>query len=316
MKDLASIPLPELRSAPRHVKEPEVLWHRADDGVQLGCRVWRGNSGSPVVLYLHGIEGHSQWFENSASALNEKGVTVYAPDRRGAGMNPRDRGHLGSYKTYLGDIYKLLGLISVDHPGHAVVVWGHCWGAKAAALVCREVDEKTRLKEDGVAHGHPVSGLVLSCPAIYTRVDFDMKTKLTIAFNHFMGDRRALRKFDIPIKSTMFTDNPTYLGYIEKDPMRIREATSTFFFESFMLSQLSQKAASKISLPTLILQGGSDQIVDIPKVEAWLSRTGSTDKSMRIFPEAHHSIEFDETWFKEYIHLVSGWIQARSPVIV
>lgn len=316
MKDLASIPLPELRSAPRSVKVPEVFWHKGSDGVQLGCRVWRGESGAPVVLYLHGIEGHGQWFENSASALNEKGITVYAPDRRGSGMNSRDRGHLSNYELYLDDIYQMLGRIMVDHPGHPLVVWGHCWGAKAAVIACRKFAITSRDKEGESWREFPISGLVLSCPALYTKIDFDIKTKLTIAFNHLMGDRRALRKFDIPVKSTMFTDNPTYIGYLEKDPMRLKEATCTFFYQSHLLSNLARKSASKLHLPIMILQGGSDQIVDIPSVEKWLARTSSTEKSMRIFPEAHHSIEFDETWFKEYIHLASGWVLARSPVVM
>ncbi|MEZ4544216.1 MAG: hypothetical protein R3C24_09975 [Cyanobacteriota/Melainabacteria group bacterium] len=54
---------------------------RAEDGIQYSCRIWRGEVGAPVILYLHGIEGHSQWFDNAADYLNQKGMTIYAPDR-------------------------------------------------------------------------------------------------------------------------------------------------------------------------------------------------------------------------------------------
>lgn len=320
MKDLASIPLPQLNSYPRTDKEPEIELLRAEDGLQYSCRVWRGEVGSPVILYLHGIEGHSQWFENSANFLNAKGMTIYAPDRRGSGLNARDRGHMNSFKDYVGDINDMLRRISLDHTGHPIIVWGHCWGAKGAILVCQDQDKNAKKDaknraEDPISKGYPVAGLVLSCPAIYSRLDFDLKKKLTIAYNHFMGDRRAMRKWEIPLTASMLTDNPVYMNYIEEDPLRLKEVTSTFFYESHKLSTLAQKAAPKLSLPIMILQAGADQIVDVPKVEKWLEKTNSQDKSMRIFPDASHSLDFDETWFKEYMHLVSGWLAARTPVV-
>lgn len=309
MKDLASIPLPILdKSGP--LVEPKIESLRASDGIQLACRFWKGKSGAPVVLYLHGIEGHSQWFENTASFLNNKGITVYAPDRRGSGLNKRDRGHLTDYKVLLADIEGILRKIQVDHAGHAVVMIGACWGAKAAATIAA-ADYKPQ--EGGFTSA--LAGLALICPALYTKVDFDLKAKLTIGYNRLMGDRRALKKWPIPVVPTMFTDNPVYLEYIEKDPLRLTEATSSFFFETMRLSKLAESAASNTHLPLLILQSGADQIVDVKKVEDWYSKAKSADKTMRIFPDAYHNLDFDATWFRDYSHLLSEWILARSPVV-
>lgn len=310
MKDLASIPLPNLdKSQP--LIEPKIEHLRASDGIQLASRFWKGKSGSPVVLYLHGVEGHSQWFENTASFLNQKGVTVYAPDRRGSGLNKRDRGHLSDYKVLLADIEGILRKIQVDHAGHAIILVGSCWGAKAA---CTIASEKYEPQEGGFTSA--LSGLVLICPALYTKVDFDLKAKLTIGYNRLMGDRRALKKWSIPVVPTMFTDNPAYLDYIEKDPLRLTEATASFFFETMRLSKLAEAAAPNIQVPLLVLQSGADQIVDVKKVEEWYDKAKSTDKTMRIFPDAYHNLDFDATWFRDYSHLLSQWILARSPVVI
>ncbi len=309
MKDLASIPLPILdKSGP--LVEPKIENLRASDGLQLACRFWRGKVGAPVVLYLHGIEGHSQWFENTASFLNNKGITIYAPDRRGSGLNKRDRGHLTDYKVLLADIEGILRKIQVDHAGHAVVLIGACWGAKAAATIAAS-DYKPQ--EGGFTSS--LSGLALICPALYTKVDFDLKAKLTIGYNRLMGDRRAMKKWPIPVVPTMFTDNVVYLDYIERDPLRLTEATASFFFETMRLSKLAESAAPNTQLPLLILQSGADQIVDVKKIEEWYSKTKSTDKTMRIFPDAYHNLDFDATWFRDYSHLLSEWILARTPVV-
>lgn len=261
-----------------------------------------------MVLYLHGIEGHGQWFENTARVLHQKGITVYAPDRRGAGLNPRDRGHLADYKTFLADVDGLLRRISTQHAGHAIVLMANCWSAKAAAMIARE-DYKPVEGGQQVA----LSGLVLTSPAIATKVDLDLNSKFRIAYTKILGNTR--RTWNIPIKPSMFTNNQKYLDFIERDPLRLREATGDFFIESLKLTNLAQASAPHIKVPLLILQSGADEIVDIEKVEKWYAKVKSVQKSMRVFPDAAHSIDFDQTWFKEYTHLLTEWLLSRTPAV-
>lgn len=307
VKELASIPLPALNAASVALIEPQVEWMRAKDGAQLATRVWRGQVGQPVVLYLHGIEGHGQWFQNTASHLNRCGITVYAQDRRGSGLNSRDRGHLPSYKIFLADQEIMLRRIATQHAGHPLVLFGNCWGGKAASLIAcdkyQSVDGPLNVK---------LSGLVLTCPAIYTKVDFDTKTKLQIALDCLRGDRLAMRTTAIPLNPGMFTDNEAYLDYLMRDPLRLLEATSRFYFESFLLGLKAQKAAQSITLPTLIIQSGNDQIVDVPAVETWYQEIKAQNKTLRIFPDASHSIDFDAVWFRDYTTVLSEWLLART----
>jgi len=313
LKDLASIPLPVVD---RKFPEPEHEWLRASDGSQLFCRIWRGKVGSPVVLYLHGIEGHSQWFENTAGILNEKGITIYAPDRRGAGLNSRDRGHLSSHKVLIDDINAVLRKICNQHMGHPIILWGNCWGAKPACLFAAAAGKKSSGElEMGQVDSFPIAALVLSSPAIFPKVDYDLKTKVEIAVNHFMGGRRAMRKWPIPITTTMFTNNPTYLDYLEKDPLRLTELTATFFFESHKLSQMAAKTANNITMPVIILQPEVDAIVDRDALSKWYQQIKSSDKTMRLFPDAYHCLDFDSVWFKEYTHLISEWLLSRLPAV-
>lgn len=290
------------------------LMERLDvgDGLSLAARVWKGKSGMPVILYLHGIEGHSGWFENTASVLNARGMTIYAPDRRGAGLNPRDRGNLASYKDYLNDIEVILRKITFDFVGHPIILLGHCWGAKAASLIVQR-DYKPVGAE---ALNLPIAGCVLVAPAIYTKVDYGMGTKFQIAYNALLGgDSGGHRKWPLPLEVEMFTDNPTYQGYLKRDSMRLTEVTASFLIENLKISKLAEKAASQIDMPVLVLQGGSDRIVDVEKVQTWYSKIPSETKDLRIFPDSQHCLDFDANWFKEYTHVLSEWILARCPVV-
>ncbi len=310
LKDLVTTPLPGIAGVP--VIQPELTALRMSDGVELAVRFWKGKSGMPVVLYLHGIEGHSQWFENTASVLNQKGITVYAPDRRGAGLNPRDRGNLSSFKTYLGDLESIIRKLAFDFVGHPIVLVGNCWGAKAASVIAQTDYKPVNTDQINL----PIAGLVLTSPAIFTKVDFGASTKMQIAYTSFLGgDNASHRKWPIPLEVEMFTDNPTFQGYLKRDPLRLTEATASFFVESYKLGKLAEKANNTIEVPFLVLQGGSDRVVDIEKLQAWFSKAKSPTKDLRIFPEAAHSLDFDANWFKEYTHVLAEWILARQPVV-
>jgi alpha-beta hydrolase superfamily lysophospholipase len=312
LKESEAIAFPSLvDQAASPQKLPAIEWLRGSDGKQLGCRIWQGQVGKPVVLYLHGIEGHGQWFQSTAYALNGRGITVYALDRRGSGMNQRERGHLTDHRIFLADVEAAVRGISVKYSGHPIILMGNCWAAKACAIMARS-DYKSI---DGAFYS-PLSGLILTCPAIYTKVDFDLASKIQIAAMRLIGGQKLLHYWTLPLTPSMYTNNSEYLKFIERDPLRLQEVTTSFLVETMLLSWRARRAAKKISMPVLIVQSAEDQIVDVKKIENWYGQMPSTNKTMRIFPEAYHSIDFDRAWFKEYTHLLSEWLLARSPVSV
>jgi acylglycerol lipase len=310
IKDPGSNPLPTVLLDPKTATiKPAVETVRGSDGSPLTCRVWQGQIGSPVAIYLHGIEGHSQWFENTAAVLNSRGITVYAPDRRGAGMNRKDRGDLSDHKTYLADVESMIRSIGSHYAGQAVVLIANCWSARAAAIIARE-DYAPQAEKLAV----PLSGLILTCPAIYSKIDFPGSIKFQILFEWLQGSYRVLRTWPIPLTPKMFTSNPPYLDFIEKDPLRLTDATTSFYVQTYILGWRARRAPNHINIPTLVLQAGNDPIADNEKTKGWYAQLKTTHKTMRIFPDASHSLDFDQTWFRDYTHLMTEWILAIPPL--
>ncbi len=286
---------------------PTIEWLKAADGGKLGCRVWTGSTESPVVIYLHGIEGHSQWFENTASALNERGITVYAPDRRGSGMNGNLRGHLEDYKILLSDLESQIRYIRKQHQGQRIILIANCWSAKLGAIFAQSNYQSS----DGALIA-PLAGLILTGPAIHTRIDFPLSIKLQIAIGYILKSHALLRYWPIPLSTTMLTTNKDFIAFLESDPLRLTKATTSFFAQTFFLTKKAQQAAKFIKIPILILQGEEDLIVDIQKLENWYEQIVSTDKAIHAFPGASHSLDFDADWFKEYTHVLADWILAKG----
>ncbi len=80
-------------------------------GSDIHLRKFLAPGKGPVALYLHGIEGHSLWFANTAQQLNSAGISVYAPDRRGAGLNFFERGHVENERALISDVEFFLKLV-------------------------------------------------------------------------------------------------------------------------------------------------------------------------------------------------------------
>ncbi|MBI2811077.1 MAG: alpha/beta fold hydrolase [Candidatus Melainabacteria bacterium] len=314
-KDLASIPLPDLKAKPGNdfqsdasAQAHQVRLIAGSDKQPLACRVWPGSGKLPVAVYLHGIEGHSQWFQNTAQILSQNGIAVYAPDRRGAGLNSKERGHLSSYKALLADIEIILRLVAAENVDQPIILIGNCWGGKPASVLASHDYKST----DGTQLP-PITGLILICPAIHTKVDFDWRTKLDIGLSVLRGDRCSRASLDIPLEPAMFTQDPTYLEFIKNDPLRLLMATKKFFFEQFLLTLKAKNAAEKLLLPTLLIESGQDQIVNVAALDQWFAKVKGPDVRKKVFPEAAHSIEFDPSWFDQYCQLLVEWIVARAP---
>lgn len=275
------------------------------DGVEHFARIWKSQPDSQlekaVLVYIHGIEGHSLWFDRTARVLMAQGISTYAIDRRGAGMSQEARGHCEDHRRLIGDIDEIVCAIGDIEAGKPVFLMANCWGAKPAIVAAASPALKT--------HGR-ISGLILTSPAITVQVDVDFRTKLKIGWSFLRRDNKA---FAIPLTPEHFTESPRYLQFIREDHLRLKDATASFFFHSLLLTRLAQSAAPILMTPLLVLQSGRDGIVVIDKIEKWFSQVASKDKAMEMFPEAAHSLDFEEgSAFDRYEKTLVRWMMERA----
>lgn len=274
----------------------ELAQLKTTDGALHFIRSYYAGSAQAVVLYLHGIEGHSLWFESSAKVLQTNDITVFALDRRGSGLSREARGDLRNYKQLLDDTRAALRFAQEKAGELPVFLMANCWGAKLAAILCEEREISSSVR-----------GLILSSPAIDVKVDLPLSDKIKVAWRLITGSSSPLA---IPLQIEDFTDTPEFLSFISNDKLRLTEASARFFFNTFLLTKLSKQSAEKITTPVLLVQSGVDNIVDQAGVKGWFDRLKSTDKTFRLFPDAYHSLDF-HSQPQEYLELLLSWIKAR-----
>ena len=164
-------------------------------------------------------------------------------------MNRRDRGNLLNHKVFLADV------VTDNSPSRKRF-------RRASPCADGELLERSGGSNYCACWTQATSGvlpslvcLVLTCPAIFSKVDVPKRTKMQIFLDWIQGSYRLGRYWPIPLETSMFTTNPPYLEFIEKDPLRLKTATTSFFVETFIMGYLAQRAAKQIHAADFICGG-------------------------------------------------------------
>jgi alpha-beta hydrolase superfamily lysophospholipase len=269
----------------------------AGHGVRLHYLHWASQRSPPwaVVIFLHGIASHAGWFGETAADLNRQGVEVYGPDRRGSGRSGGPRGHLDRYEQALEDVEQLVRLVAAEHPEVPVFLAASSWAAKLAVVYAAQ-------------RPAPLSGLLLLGPVLTAEVKLSPARQVQVAVGHLVTPMAYL---PIPLTPELYTANPPYLDFIRADPLRRLEATTQFFWETARLDRQRRRAAARLTLPLLLLQGEADKMIDVPKTRRWFAQLGVEDKTYRAYPGAGHTLDFEPDR-AQYLADLLGWLAARA----
>jgi len=253
----------------------------------------------PTLVYLHGIQSHSGWYEASARCLAEAGIAVYQVERRGSGRDEaHEPGHVDRAETWLADVARAAEVARDETGAAAVHLMGVSWGGKLA-LAC-------------VGHRPDLyRSLILSAPGIFPKVDVAILSKVRVGKCLMLG--RELERFPIPLEDPhLFTENPDRVRYIAEDPLSLRALTARFMFESRRLDGLAREAARAARAPTLLCLAGRDRITDNEATRRLVYGIAAR-KRVRTYEDAHHTLEFEADPTAYFADLVA-WIREVEPM--
>jgi alpha-beta hydrolase superfamily lysophospholipase len=270
----------------------EIGEYTTEDGLRLCYRHWRGTSEGNALIYLHGIESHSEWFAGCAEGIAEMGIAVYALDRRGSGMNPELRGHCRSYGQLVADIIRFEQSIKSAH--REIHMAALSWGGKLAVAV-------------DMLHPGVFSTMALIAPGFFPRVLPVIGERVSIAIDALFRPRRL---HPIPIKDEMFTSIPEHLEYIRCDPLRLHEVTARFYFESVMLDRFLKRNRYQWTAPTQLLLAEHDEIVDSRRVQEMFQSVNAEPKKMSVYADCNHSLQFEQP--SRVAKDIVAWMQSAS----
>jgi alpha-beta hydrolase superfamily lysophospholipase len=257
----------------------EVHWVEASDGRRLAWRFWPAEHCRGIVLAVHGIQSHSGWYGYSSQRLSEAGFSVCFADRRGSGLNGRERGHALHGMQLVNDLRTLRAEVLSKHPPETPLhLLGLSWGGKIAAAAAALFPAE-------------FSSLILLYPGLFPLFGPTWFQRLQL---------RMARQFEIvrphvpiPLEApSLFTDNPQFQDFIADDPLALHTVSSSLLNAGRDLDEILQSGLSEFHRPVLVMLAGGDQIIDNGATRKWLQKQALPDLKIIEWPNARHTLEF------------------------
>jgi alpha-beta hydrolase superfamily lysophospholipase len=243
----------------------------ARDGTALLLRHWPVTAGEPwaAMLIVHGLAEHCGRYEHVGSQLASAGVDTHAFDLRGFGGSGGARASIDRWSQLHDDLEeRLVGIRSIA-PARPLVLFGHSLGG----LISLGYVLDGRARPDL---------LVLSAPAIGAKIPLWQRALIS-TLRRVAPGLLLSNRLDV---GTLSSDTAVCEAYLA-DPFNQHKSTVRFAHAAFGEQRRVAGSLDRLSIPTLVVHGGSDGLVP-PATSAALE--GRPGVIRRVYPKARHEL--------------------------
>jgi alpha-beta hydrolase superfamily lysophospholipase len=239
------------------------------------CRSW-GTPGESKAAFLlvHGLGGHSGWFEALARRLKVKQIFVLALDLAGFGRRTNDkyisvRHWLKDIETVSGYLHSLMG----DKP---VFLLGNSMGGLLALKTCPLIKP---------------SGLALLSPAFAGHPKlFPLSYQLPVLWQALIDPDKEIT---LPYGVDLITKEERLRAWLEKNGNRRRGVPAKVLLDLLFLTQSLRLKRINILCPLFMITAGMDGIISNQASEIIYRQISAPAKKKIIMPKAMHDLTLD-----------------------
>lgn len=297
----------------------------AGDGKSLPYTLWpvpgelKSTPGTPkaVLICVHGLSGASSDFWPLGQELPKRGISIYGMELRGQGSDPdiTARGDIRGRREWMRDLREFSSLVTAEHPGVPVFWLGESMGSLIAL--------HTVTDGPGEESARP-RGLILLSPAVALREELPRWK------GHFArAASRVAPSYRIPlaqldpaqVPGMKITSASTQASQAPLTPHLVPTHSLRLLREVHSLMSRSNRAASQLNVPVLVLYTPNDPVASRKQIEAWFENIASIDKTPLFYSEDFHLILHDDRrwqataeigdWLLGHVARPAGPIRAR-----
>jgi acylglycerol lipase len=265
----------------------------AADGLLLHYRERLLPDAPAHVVLVHGVAEHAGRYRDFEELCAARGVGVSAMDLRGHGRSEGRRVWVPSFESFLEDLDVFLR--HVRSHSRRVFLVGHSLGGLIAV---RYAETRPDALQGLIASGAAVK------PAI-------APPRPVVAVLRLLN--RVSTATPVPglVKARQLSRDPAVVRRYEEDPLVSAHLTTGLGTATLEAAERALAEAGRIAVPTLLLHGGADAVVDPAGSEELLERLRVPDRELRVYPGLFHEI-FNEPERKVVLGDMLAWIEARA----
>jgi len=239
-----------------------------------------------IVLIVHGIAEHAGRYEAVGRQFAEAGYGAVGIDQRGHGASGGRRRHIERFDEFLDDVEDQMAEIRAI--GVPVVLLGHSMGGLISTAYClsdRPLPDR----------------LVLSGPALGAGMPQWQKTAALK-----LAQLRPTFEPRLPFDTAVLSRDPAVGEAYLADPLIQPSATVGLVSEIIRTAESTASRVHELSVPTLCLHGGADELVPAAASEVL---EGLPGVERRVLPGLRHEI-FNEPEGADIVGQVIDWLDA------
>lgn len=275
-----------------------------DDGARLPLARWEPDNGEPwaVIIGLHGMNDSRASFRLAGPWWAERGIETWAIDQRGFGEAP-GRGIWAGEARMAGDVRTAVALARARHPNAVIAVAGESMGGAVtvAAFASDRPPEADRV--------------ILLAPAVW---GWTAQGPVNSAGLWLAARAMGERPVDAPewaVKVRPASDNRLELFRNGRDPNSIFSTRIDALYGLVDLMETASMRLGDIRVPTLLLYGANDNVIQRDPMRQALERAGGRPGFRTAFyPDGWHILNRDlqaETVYRD----VEAWLRdAAAPL--
>lgn len=279
-------------TSPGEVRDVEV---KAPDGLTLRGRWWRRAEPRGTLVIAHGFAEHGGSYTRTAEALGPRlDIDVLAVDLRGHGRSPGRRGFVKRYQELTDDLACALDWSVRNQPDRPRFLLGHSNGGQVALRCVLE----GRAPIDGMIISNPALRIVIPVPPHKLRIG-----RFLLRYAPWVTLRGET---SVELLSQDPEIQRTYL----EDRLRHDRMSAPLFFGMVEGGAMLLERAGEIRVPTVMIVGGRDPIVDPAGAREFFDRLGSDDKTLLLYPKMLHE-PLNELGREQVLDDVARWLEPR-----
>jgi alpha-beta hydrolase superfamily lysophospholipase len=248
-----------------------------------------------VLVNLHGLGDHSGLYPAVVDHFTARGFAVHAPDLRGNGRSPGQRGYISRWDVYREDLRRFLDLVRTEEPGLPLFLLGNSLGGLIVLEYALDNPEGLR---GVIAAAPPLGSLGVPAPLL--------------ALGRVMS--RIVPRFALRTGLDLqgLARDPAVVETVLADPHFHRWGTARLSVEVTGAVERVQQAAARFPIPVLLLHGAADRMVLPDGTRAFMRRLGQPDRTLIEYPEGFHAL-FADQGGDRVLADVERWIEAHLP---
>jgi acylglycerol lipase len=273
---------------------PQISSFASQQGLNISYKHWKStHAPKAIVVFAHGFNSHSGYFQWTAEQLITENFDVYAIDFPGRGNSDGERYYMADYGQFVNELDKLINIAQSALPGLPTFLMGHSAGGVLSSIYTLDHQDK-------------LSGFI--CESFAYQVPApDFAVAVLRGLSHVFPHAHVLK-----LKNEDFSRNKQIVDFMNSDPLIANEVQPTKTVQQLSLADARLKSEmTKIKLPLLILHGTADKATRPSGSQELFDNVASKDKTLKFYEGHYHDLLNDVDREIVYSDIVS-WLNQRA----